>query len=47
MASRVVFATGDTIRDETMQFLESEGQPFLRKPFTLAELRDALIRVTR
>ena len=47
MAARVVFATGDTIRDDTMQFLESEGQPFLRKPFTLAELRDALIRVTR
>lgn len=44
-AARVVFATGDTVRGDTMQFLESQGQPFLRKPFTLNELRDALARV--
>lgn len=46
-AGRVVFATGDTVRGDTMEFLESQGQPFLRKPFTLNELRDALARVTR
>ena len=46
-AGRVVFATGDTVRGDTMQFLESQGQPFLRKPFTLTELRDALFRATR
>ncbi len=46
-ARRVVFATGDTVRGDTMQFLESQGQPFLRKPFTLDELRDALARVAR
>ncbi len=43
-AHRVVFATGDTIRGDTMEFLESQGQPYLRKPFTLGELREALVR---
>ena len=46
-ARRVVFATGDTVRGDTMQFLESQGQPFLRKPFTLKELHDALARATQ
>jgi two-component system NtrC family sensor kinase len=44
MAERVVFATGDTVGDDALQFLETAGQPFLRKPFTLAELRSALAR---
>ena len=39
-ASRVVFATGDTVRDDTMAFIERSGQPFLHKPFKLAELRN-------
>jgi two-component system NtrC family sensor kinase len=42
MAARVVFFTGDTVRDDTMAFLEQSGRPFLRKPFKLAELRNAL-----
>ena len=41
-AARVVFATGDTVRDDTMAFLERCGRPFLHKPFKLAELRQAL-----
>jgi two-component system NtrC family sensor kinase len=41
-ADRVVFNTGDTVRGDTMTFLESLGRPFLRKPFTLAELRQVL-----
>ena len=41
-ASRVVFATGDTVRDDTMAFIERSGQPFLHKPFKLAELRSTL-----
>ena len=40
--SRVVFSTGDTVRGDTLTFLESLGRPYLRKPFTLAELRAAL-----
>ena len=42
MAQRVVFATGDTVRHDTMAFLERCGRPFLRKPFKLAELRSVL-----
>jgi len=46
-ASRVVFATGDTVGDDALRFLEASGRPFLRKPFTLAELRTALARTAR
>ncbi len=42
VAARVVFATGDTVRDDTMAFLEGCGRPFLHKPFKLAELRSVL-----
>ena len=41
-ADRVVFSTGDTVRGDTLAFLESLGRPYLRKPFTLVELRAAL-----
>src|SRR3989441_178574 len=41
-AERIIFATGDTVRGDTLQFLESLGRPYLHKPFTLAELRAAL-----
>jgi two-component system NtrC family sensor kinase len=42
LASRVVFSTGDTVRGDTLSFLESLGRPYLHKPFSLAELRSAL-----
>ena len=42
VAGRVVFATGDTVRDDTQAFLEQSGRPFLHKPFKLAELRSTL-----
>jgi len=42
VAERIIFATGDTVRGDTLQFLERLGRPYLRKPFTLAELRAAL-----
>jgi len=41
-AARVVFSTGDTVRDDTMAFLERAGRPVLHKPFKLAELRQVL-----
>jgi len=41
-AERIIFATGDTVRGDTLQFLESLGRPYLHKPFTLAQLRAAL-----
>ncbi|HEX9579894.1 MAG TPA: ATP-binding protein [Gemmatimonadales bacterium] len=45
VAARVVFSTGDTIRDDALAFLEELGRPYLRKPFSLAELRGALASV--
>jgi two-component system, NtrC family, sensor kinase len=42
VAERIIFATGDTVRGDTLQFLERLGRPYLHKPFTLAELRAAL-----
>jgi two-component system NtrC family sensor kinase len=41
-AERLVFATGDTVRGDTLQFLQQLGRPYLHKPFTLAELRRVL-----
>ena len=41
-AARVVFSTGDTVRDDTLAFLERAGRPVLHKPFKLAELRQVL-----
>jgi len=45
VAERIIFATGDTVRGDTLRFLESLGRPFLHKPFTLAELRIVLAGV--
>ncbi len=42
---RIIFATGDTVRGDTLHFLEALGRPYLHKPFTLAELRHMLGRV--
>jgi CheY-like chemotaxis protein len=42
IAARVVFATGDTVADDTLAFLRSTGRPVLTKPFRLAELRVTL-----
>jgi two-component system, NtrC family, sensor kinase len=44
-AQRIIFATGDTVRGDTLHFLETLGRPYLHKPFTLAELRRMLGRV--
>lgn len=46
-AERVVFSTGDTVRGDTLAFLESLGRPYLHKPFSLSELRALLARVVR
>ncbi|MEP7324407.1 MAG: ATP-binding protein [Gemmatimonadota bacterium] len=47
IAQRVVFSTGDTLRGDTLSFLEREGRPYLSKPFSLAELRNLLARMGR
>ncbi len=45
-APRVVFSTGDTVRGDTLAFLEELDRPYLHKPFSLAELRTLLAGVT-
>ena len=47
IASRVVFSTGDTIRGDTLTFIEQQGRPCLHKPFSLSELRALLAAVSR
>jgi two-component system, NtrC family, sensor kinase len=47
LATRVVFSTGDTVRGDTLAFLESLDRPYLHKPFSLAELRALLATVAR
>ena len=42
MAERVFFSTGDTVRGDTLAFLELLDRPYLHKPFSLAELRKLL-----
>jgi len=39
---RVIFITGDVINKQMREFLEEEKRPCLTKPFTLAELRNAI-----
>ncbi len=46
-AERLIFSTGDTVRGDTLAFLESLKRPYLHKPFSLAELRALLAGVTR
>ena len=45
VADRIIFATGDTVRGDTLQFLEELGRPFLQKPFKLDALRRVLAGV--
>ncbi len=47
MADRLVFSTGDTVRGDTLAFLESLGRPYLHKPFSLSELRRLLGEIAR
>jgi two-component system capsular synthesis sensor histidine kinase RcsC len=47
LAARLVFSTGDTVRGDTLAFLESLDRPYLHKPFSLAELRSLLADIAR
>ncbi len=47
LAGRLVFSTGDTVRGDTLAFLETLDRPYLHKPFSLAELRTLLADVVR
>jgi len=41
-AKRMIFVTGDVANESTRNFIETEGRPFVAKPFTIRELREAL-----
>ena len=47
VADRIIFATGDTVRGDTLRFLEGLGRPFLQKPFKLDALRRVLAGVEK
>ena len=47
MAERLIFSTGDTVRGDTLAFLETLDRPYLHKPFSLAELRILLADAVR
>jgi CheY-like chemotaxis protein len=38
MAERIVFTSGDMMREETQRFLAESGCPSLEKPYELTEL---------
>jgi CheY-like chemotaxis protein len=42
LARRVIFVTGDTLNSASMTFLEQCGRPWLRKPCTIAAVRQAI-----
>lgn len=42
LSQRMIFITGDVANPETRKFLETTGNPYLEKPFTLEKLRTAI-----
>jgi CheY-like chemotaxis protein len=45
LVPRVIFVTGDTLQSDSMTFLEQRGRPWLRKPCTIAEVRQAIRQI--
>jgi CheY-like chemotaxis protein len=43
-ANKIVFITGDTMAEETHDFLASSGRPYLAKPFSPNEIIDIVER---
>lgn len=44
-AERIIFITGDVVNEKTRRFLEEQKRICLPKPFTLAEFREAIVRM--
>ena len=42
LCRRFVFITGDVVNEQMRGFLEQENRPYLAKPFTFGEVRDAI-----
>ncbi len=47
LGGRVVFATGDTVDEETRQFLDTTDRPVLSKPFEIEKVLDTLAAVVQ
>jgi CheY-like chemotaxis protein len=47
LRQRVIFLTGDTLRAESLAFLDQCGQPWLAKPCTITAIRHAMAHVLR
>jgi CheY-like chemotaxis protein len=47
LRQRVIFLTGDSLRAESLAFLDQCGQPWLAKPCTIAAIRHAMAHVLR
>jgi hypothetical protein len=45
MCSRILFTTGDSFDQDTREFLDRSGAPFLGKPFDLKKFRQTLERI--
>ena len=45
LAARLIFITGDLVSDKTREFLAAEKKICLAKPFTIAEIRNAISQV--
>lgn len=44
LAKRIVFVTGDTVSQETQDFLQSTGNLYIGKPFTVEEIRRIILK---
>jgi CheY-like chemotaxis protein len=45
-SERIIFFTGDMVNERTCKFLEEQHRICLAKPFTFAEFRSAINKVT-
>lgn len=46
LASKIIFITGDTINNNTINFLKTNSCPYLLKPFTFGELENHLQKIS-
>ena len=46
LADKILFITGDTINNNTIDFLKTNSCPFLLKPFTFDELENHLQKIS-
>ena len=44
LTNKVIFATGDTLSENTREFLDRVKRPFLTKPYTPAQIKELVIQ---